>query len=137
MAQGDTLVRNQNKTKLLTLLAARTLKVALCHGSVPSIDGTVVLGDLTQITAANYSSGGAALASMSVTQEDTPNDAYLDAANLTWTLLGAPSRTLDFAALYDDTDATKTVLQTWVLITQPNGGDYTLVWNASGLQVVA
>jgi Flp pilus assembly protein CpaB len=139
MAEGDGLIRNNAKKLLLDLLAAHTLKLALCKGAIPSIDGTVGYANLTEIAAANYTAGGKALTNVVVAQSDANDNATLDADDVQWDNLGAPSAgALTHAAVYDDTDATKRVLGTWELVKQPNGAAYYKIsWNASGILAVA
>lgn len=139
MAEGDGLVRNNLKKLVLELLAAHTLKVALCKGAIPSIDGTVGYADLTEIAASNYTAGGKTLANAAVTQSDTNDNAVLDADDSQWDNLGAPSTgDLTFGALYDDTASGKPVLGTWELVKQPNGAAYYKIqWSATGILAVA
>ncbi len=102
MAEGDGRIYNKAKADLFAALinlanGGHTLKMVLCSGSVPNIDGTVTLADLTQISATNYVVK--TLAAQAVTQDDTNDRAKFDGDNITWTALGAPSVALSFCAM--------------------------------------
>jgi hypothetical protein len=140
MAEGDAVTQNNGKKLALDLLAAHTLKVAICHGSQPAADGTLRYQDLTEISASNYTAGGIALSNVAVTQNDTPDTANLDADDVEWTALGTPAvspGSADFGALVDHTDSTKRVIGTWAITKQPNGGNYKIAFNALGVIVLS
>lgn len=78
-----------------------------------------------------------ALASESVTLDNTNDRAYFDAADVVWTALGAAAGNPVAAVVYRfvSTDADSPLLAYVELTTPPapNGGDYTIAWNAGGL----
>lgn len=140
MAEGDASVHNNFKEQLLLKTIdcnSDTFKIALFTSSYTwSVDGADTAYSATnEISAANYSAGGATLASLVVSQDDANDRAKWDAADVTWTALGAASPR--HAVLYDDTTATKWVLIHWELATDSNGGNYTLQFHSDGILLLS
>lgn len=140
MAQGDASVHNNFKEQLLRKsidCINDTFKIALYTASYSwSIDGADTAYSATnEISATNYTAGGATLAGKTVTQDDTNDRAAWDANDVTWTSLGAAAPR--HAVLYDDTTATKWVLIHWELATDSNGGNYTLQFHANGMLLIS
>jgi len=140
MAEGDASVHNNFKEQLLKKTIdcdSDTFKIALYTSSYTwSVDGAdTAYAATNEISAANYSAGGATLGSLVVTQDDTNDRAKWDAADVTWTALGAASPR--HAVLYDDTTATKWVLIHWELATDSNGGNYTLQFHTDGILLLS
>lgn len=143
MAEGDG--RWQNKTKADCFrktidFVNDTIRVALCYGTQPVIDGTVVLADITQIAATGYTAvadgAGYALATKAVTQDDTNDRGKFDADDAAFGAVGTPNHAITYAAFIDDTLANNPVLGTIELLAsdhQPNGGTYTLQFHADGI----
>jgi hypothetical protein len=134
MAEGDGTIRNQFKAGVMTGgyhlgASGDTLVVSLVSDATISIDGSVGIAALTKHNGANYVDK--TLASQAVTQDDTGDKGMLDAADVTWTALGAPSAATTWAVLWDDSVAGDPVIAKWVITTQSNGGNYTLSWHAS------
>lgn len=79
--------------------------------------------------------GRKTLASKTVTEDDTNDRAYFDAADLTWTSL-ATGATIGGAILIKEvTNDTDSVLLAFIDLTNTptNGGDVTVAWNADGI----
>lgn len=107
---------------------------------------TRALNTVSEVT--NELSGGGyvrkTLASRTLTESDANNRVELDAADVTWTALGAAAGTPRWAIVYDNTNATDATRETigYVDLTPdegvtpaptPNGSDYTVVWPATGI----
>jgi len=136
MAEGDGFLYNNFKEQLLLKqfdLSADTIKVMLVAAHTPNIDTHTAKADVVadEESGTGYTAGGAALASKTVTQDNTNDRAAFDAADTTWTGLnvGSPSH----AIMYDDTHASDLLIAYWILSTASNGGDYTLQWHANGI----
>lgn len=96
---------NEGKVQFLSGgidLTTDTIKVALVTSSyTPNADTHEFFDDITnEITGTGYTAGGATLSSKSVTQDNTNDLAYFDAADASW-----PSSTLTArgAVIYKDT----------------------------------
>lgn len=116
---------------------ADTLKVALVTSTyTPNIDTDHFYSDLTNEVANGngYTTGGATLTSVTVTEDDTNDRAYLDAADLTWS---SSTITARGAVLYKDTTVTTTspliAYFDFGVDKSSNAGDFTIQWNASGI----
>ncbi len=138
MAEGDITFYNNFKEALINNdidFAADTIKCALVTGYTPDIDAHDNWDDVssTEESGTGYTAGGETLASKTVTQDNTNNQADVDAADVTWTGLdvGTPSH----AILYKDTGtaSTSTLMCYMEISTASNGGDYTISWNAGGI----
>ena len=138
MAEGDALVLNNFKEQLLLKVIdcdTDTFKIALYDTAVAEIDGAApAYTAVNEISGSGYSAGGATLASLAVTQDDTNNWGKWDAADVTWSSLAA--NTILEATLYDDTTATKYICIYFEIATDSNGGDYTLQFNANGIMTL-
>ena len=143
MAEGDGYIYNNFKEQVMNGgfnlgTAGDTIKVALVSGHTPDIDTHAGYSDISANeygTGSGYTVGGESLTSQATTQNNTDDRGEFDAADLTWTSLGALSpATPSHAIMYDDTHASDLLIAYWVLgTTATNGGDYTLQWGASGI----
>lgn len=143
MAQGDITFYNDFKEQLgkkVHALTADTLKVTLHTGYTPNIDSHQVWADVSATeysTASGYTAGGKTLASVTVTQDDTNNRMVLDAADVTWTSLGALSpATPSHAIIWNDTPtspADPLIAYIEIGTTATNGGDWALTFHATGI----
>ena len=91
-------------------------------------------------TANGYTAGGKVIASQLVTQDDGTDRGVFDAADVTWTSLGALSpATPSHVLLWDNTPSTPLdpLIAYWVLgTTATNGGDYTIQWSTSPSAII-
>lgn len=117
-------------------LAGDTIKVALVTSSyTPVIDSHDFFDDITnEVSGTGYSAGGATLASLSVTQDNTDDESVFDAADTTWTTstitaraaiiyksTGTPSTSPLIAYIDFGTDKTS------------DGGTFQITWNSEGI----
>lgn len=147
MAEGDATVYNHFKEILLlgqVDLVDHTFKVILTDSLYTmSADGSLGLADINsrEITGTNYTAGGCTLAGKAVTQLDSVDKAKFDATDLTWASLGTD--VIRGAVLYDDTvTATGSAVADplcifWSILTNSNGGNFTLSWGSSGILLLA
>jgi hypothetical protein len=135
MASG---IYNSFKKKILDTIDidAQAIKIMLVTSSyTPDFDAHDFRDDITnEVSGTGYSAGGATLASVTVTQDNTDNEGVLDAADVTWasstiTARGAVlycnmgSAATDHLIAYIDFGTDKT----------SSAGDFTIAWNAEGL----
>lgn len=79
------------------------------------------------------------LASEAVNRDDANNRAEFDAADITWTALGAGTRQAQGMVLYQHVDGTAAndILVAWIdtggFPFTGNGGDVSVTWNAEGI----
>lgn len=147
MAEGDGAIYNNFKEQVMEGVynlasGGDTLKLTLHTGYTPDIDTHTIWGDTgvsttEYSTASGYTAGGKTLGSQDVTQDNTNDRGAFDAADVTWTSLGALSpATPSHAILWDDTPTSPAdpLIAYWELgTTATNGGDYTLQFGANGL----
>lgn len=147
MAQGDGAIYNNFKEQVMEGVfnlasGGHTLQQTLHTGYTPNIDTHGLWADSgvssTEYgSGSGYTAGGATLASQDVTQDNTNDRGVFDAADITWSSLGAlspatPSHTL----LWDTTPTSPAdpLIAYWELgTTATNGGNYTLQFGASGI----
>lgn len=116
------------------------IKVMLCTSSyTPDQDAHDYKDDVTnEITGTGYSAGGATLGSKTLTYTGATNKITFDAADVQWPSSTLTART---AVLYDSSpasDATRPLIgyqQSDVDISS-SGGNFDLVWNASGIMEI-
>jgi len=147
MAQGDIVCYNDVKEQLFKKLhdfVNDTFKLTLHTGYTPNIDTHQVWADVSATeytTASGYTAGGKTLGSKTVTQDNTNDRAAFDAADVTWTALGALSpATPSHAILWNDTPTSPAdPLVCYVVLgtTATNGGDYTIAWHANGILLLS
>jgi len=125
-------------------LSSDTIKVTLHTSYTPDIDADQVWSDVSSTeygTGSGYTSGGATLASKSVTQDDANDRALFDAADVTWSSLGPLSpATPGHAIIWNDTPSSPAdplICYVELGTTATNGGDYTLQWNSSPAAIVS
>lgn len=143
MAEGDGYIYNNFKEQVLNGgfnlgSGGDTINVILVSGHTPDIDADAGLADVSADeygTGSGYTVGGESLTSQAVTQNNTDDRGEFDAADLTWSSLGALSpATPSHAIMYDLTHASDLLIAYWELgTTATNGGDYTLQWGANGI----
>lgn len=141
MAEGDVTFYNNFKEQLLIdgigNMTTQTLRVTLHTGYTPNIDTHQVWSDVSSTeygTGSGYTADGQALSSVAVTQNNTADQAELDAADLTWSSLGALSpATPSHAIVRVDNSTDPLVCYIELGTTATNGGDYTLQFNSTGL----
>ena len=130
---------NSAKKKLLQgsiALDTDTIKVALTTSTyVPSIDNHTFFSDITnEVTGTGYSAGGATLGSVVVTQDNTNDLAYFDAADTVWTTSTITAR---YAILYKSTGtaATSPLIGYYDFTADKvsDGASFTITWNVGGL----
>ena len=103
-------------------------------------DGIATIGNFTTLDEAdgtNYTAGGIALLSETVTKDDANDRGEFDAADITWSSLGAGTR--DYAGLIVYkfiTNTSSSLPICWIDDGFPfagNGSDVTVQWNAEGI----
>jgi len=151
MAEGDIVIYNDFKEQILSKWhdlssGGDTLKLTLHTSYTPNIDTHQVWADTgvssTEYgTASGYTAGGKTLGSQTVTQDDTNDRALFDAADVTWTALGALSpATPGHAILWNDSTTTPTdslICYVELGTTATNGGDYTIAWDTSPSAIIS
>lgn len=138
MANGDVTLFTQAKKNLgngsLDWDTTNTLKVMLVNTGIGATqrdtweDKADVAGE---VSLTNYTARGVAITPSAPSVTGT--EAFYDATDAAWTNLGAG--TVSHGIIYEDTgvDATSLLYAYVELTTQPNGGNYTIAWNASGV----
>lgn len=147
MAEGDGFIYNNFKEQIMEKIynlatGGDTLKATLHTSYTPDIDAHILWGtsgvSTTEYgTASGYTAGGSTLGSQDTTQDNTNDRGVFDAADVTWTSLGALSpATPGHTILWDDTPSSPAdpLIAYWILgTTATNGGNYTLQWGATGI----
>lgn len=114
-----------------------TIKVMLVSNSyTPSTTGHATKTSVTgEVTGTNYTSGGATLGTLSVT--DSTGTITFDAADVTWTQSGTGFNNAYYAIVYKDTGSAGTsTLIGYIDLTGPKGnttGDLTIQWGGTGI----
>jgi len=117
-------------------MAAGTIKVMLVTSSyTPDQDSHTRRSDVTnEVAGTGYTSGGTALASGTVTQDNTDNEGVYDAADVTWS---SSSITARAAVLYKSTGAAATDnLIAYFDFSEDKtstNGDFTIQWGSEGI----
>ena len=102
-----------------------------------------ISGDQISGSVPGYTTGGQALGTGTVAEDDANDRAELDAPDLTWSAIGGgPEDTFDAIIIYtSDTIATDPtsdlIAYQSVGATTTNGGDITLQWDAEGILQIA
>jgi hypothetical protein len=147
MAEGDGAIYNNFNELVMEgtynlASGGDTLKLTLHTAYTPDIDthllwGTAGVSSTEYGTASGYTAGGKTLTSQDVTQDNTNDRGVFDAADVTWTSLGALSpATPSHTILWDDTPTSPAdpLIAYWVLgTTATNGGNYTIQWGTNGI----
>lgn len=130
-----------NKGKQLMLnggvdFDADDIRVALVTSSyTPDADHDFANDLMNELSGGNYVRK--ALAGESVTLDNANDRAYFDATDPVWTALGAAAGTPAYCIVFKQvTNDTDSPLLAWLELTSPptpNGGDYTVNFNAGGL----
>jgi hypothetical protein len=147
MAEGDIVLYNNFKEGILTglfNLATDTIRITLHTGYTPNIDthdqwADTGVSSTEYGTGAGYTAGGATLGSLSVTQDDTNDRVLWDAADVTWSSLGALTpATPSHAIIWDDT-TTGDLLICYIVLgtTATNGGNYTIAFSSSPAAIIS
>ena len=134
MAQGLYNRAKYNLAKKLMDLSGDTIKVMLLNNSHTFNADHNVPGDINanEISGTGYSTGGAALANKTVTQDDTNDLMKFDADDTVWTVATFSAY---HAALWDDTIATDDLICSIDFggVKSVTGGTFTIQWNANGI----
>ena len=133
------LITNQYLTKVQEKaynLESDTLKVALLTSSeTPSKDDTT-FSATNEVSGTGYTAGGATLANVAVTQDDSGDLAKVDCDDVTWstsTITGAR-----YAVIYDTTNTKSLICSIDFGGAQTvTAGTFTIEWNASGIITLA
>ena len=139
MAEGDIVFYNNFKEQLLKKqidFVNDAFTLTLHTGYTPNIDTHAAWADVSATeygTASGYTAGGKTFASKTVAQDDTDDEGVFDAADVTWTSLGALSPATPSHAIVLDTTTDMLVGYIVLGTTATNGGDYTVAWNAEGI----
>lgn len=113
-----------------------TINVMLVTSSyTPNQDTHLDRADVTnEITGTGYSSGGEAIGSKTVTQDDTDNEGVFDGADVTWSTATITARG---AVIYKSTGSAATDTLICYLDfgsdQSATGADFTIAWNAEGI----
>ncbi len=140
MAEGDAIVHNNIKEQMLLKtvdFVNDTFKVALHSVAIASPDGAATAWtNANEISGSGYTTGGAAVVTPVVTQDDSNDWAKWDddGSNITWSSLAA--NTILEAQLYDVTVSNYLMIM-WEIATDSNGGDYTITFGANGIMTLA
>jgi hypothetical protein len=114
---------------------ADTYKVMLCSAATFNATHTTLAAiTKTEITASDYTAGGATLTNVALATANT-NDAKFDADDITWTV-STGTLTAAYGILYNDTDAGDPPLAFLNFggnrsVTAPN--TFSILWNANGI----
>lgn len=143
MAEGDITFYNAAKKKIMDNdidFLADTMKVTLHTGYTPNIDTHDFWDDVSATeygTASGYTAGGVTLGSKTTTVDTTNDQCDIDAADATWSSLGALSpATPSHAICWKDTGTPATsplLFYVELGTTATNGSNYTIAWNAGGI----
>jgi hypothetical protein len=147
MAQGNGAIYNNFKEQVMEAVfnlatGGDTLQITLHTGYTPNIDSHALWADSgvssTEYgSGSGYTAGGKTLASQDTTQDNTNDRGVFDAADVTWTSLGALSpATPSHTILWDTTPTSPAdpLICYWELgSTATNGGNYTLQFGANGI----
>lgn len=115
-----------------------TIKVALVSSSyTPNQDTHTYWSDVVsyEVTGTGYTTGGATLASKTVTYDAATNVTILDAADTTWS---SSTITARYAVVYDDSGATNgaKALIGYVDFSSDQSstnGNFTITWDSTGI----
>lgn len=140
MANGDVTIFSNAKKNLgngnMDWDTTNTLKVALYSGTITTThrdtwSTRADIASITEVSLTNYTTRGVAITPSAPTVTGT--EAFYDATDAAWTNLG--SGTVNWGIIYEDSgsDATSYLYAYVELTTQPNGGNYTIAWNSSGV----
>lgn len=115
-----------------------TLKVALVTSTyTPAVTHNFFSDITNEVTGTGYTAGGAALASVTVTQDDVNNRGVLDAADVTW---ASSTITARGAVLYKDTGTASTspLIAYFDFTTDKSSSasDFTIQWHADGIYYI-
>lgn len=100
------------------------------NDAITTVDGITTLDEFD---GANYVRK--ALANEAVNKDDTNDRAEFDADDVTWTSLGAGTRSVAGILVYKHvTNDTDSIPIAWVEVSgTPDGNDFTVQWNAEGI----
>lgn len=117
-------------------LDTNTIKVALVTSSyTPNQDTHEDMADVTnEVSGSGYSAGGATLASVTVTADNTDNEGVFDAADVTWSTATITARG---AVIYKSTGVAANDLLVCYLDfstdQSSSAADFIISWNAEGI----
>lgn len=116
--------------------ASDTFKVALVTSTYsPSADNHDFFDDITnEVSGTGYTAGGATLASVTITQDNTDDEAVIDAADVTWTTSSITARG---AVIYKSTGVASTSpLIAYIDFSTDktsDGGTFQITWATEGI----
>lgn len=134
--RGTYRIVNQNfnwtSTSVGVLLVTSTYTPAYTHNFVSDITNELTGGGYARLTA---------IASRTITEDDTNHRVILDGADIQFPSLGAAAGTPQYAIIYDNTngtDATRDLVGYIDLGTPPtpDGNNYNIAWDTVGLWVI-
>ncbi len=116
-------------------LDANTIKVALCTSSyTPNIDHDFFDDITNEVSGTGYTAGGATLGTKAITDDDSGDKAYFDAADVTWSTSTITAR---YAIVYKDTGTASTSPLIGYIDfgedKESSGADFVIQWHANGI----
>jgi len=113
----------------------KCMLVSTSYVGTANIDtDTITQANAGEISGTAYVTGGASLASKTVTQDNTNDKGVFDAANVTW---GSSTITAGGAVLYKDTTNELICLIDFGGDKVSSNGDFTINWDADGIFDIA
>lgn len=114
---------------VMTNTTANTQEDVTTIGAITTLD---------ELNGTGYSAGGAALAGESVAANNGSNLGFFDAVDLTFTAIGAGTRSIQAAILYKFVTSVSLSMPVAYIDTggfpfAANGGDIVFTWNAGGI----
>lgn len=119
--------------------ATDTIKVALTTATfAPNQDTHDFFNDVTnEVSSANYTAGGVALGTKTLTYTGGTNTITFDAADSSWTTVTFTTR---YGVVYKDTGVSTTsplmFLEDWGADQTVSAANFTIQWNANGIATV-
>lgn len=119
-------------------LATDTYRMMLVNGWTPDLDNDDFWSDVSanEVSLTNYTAGGQTLSSVTFTRDDANNRSVWDFADVTWSNLQAGSVSHAVVVRWSGSAATSEIIGNIELVTQPNGGNYTVGPPAGGAMYV-
>ena len=138
MAEGDGYLFNNFKKEVMggTFdLDTDSIYCALVScATCPDKDSASLWSDVSgsEVSGSGYTAGGEALSALALSKDNDEDRGEWDADDVTWSSLSTTPATPTHAILFSDTASSK-LIGTVYLNTVTNGGNFTLVWSASGI----
>ena len=128
------IITNNFKEKLMEgayNLTTDTVKVALLTSSESPAAEDVTFSDTNEVSGTGYTAGGATLANLTVTQDDTDDEGVFDADDVTWSTSTITAR---YAVIYNTTVSNE--IMAYIDFTEDkssSSADFKIEWNAEGI----